>query len=114
MSSETSSATPAPEDSAALPVLPLKSGVLFPYLFLPLSAGRPASSAAVEAALASEDKTIFVVAQRNPQVEQPTADDLYAVGTKAVIKKMARGDNGMELLVQGLERMTLVRLEQTT
>ena len=40
--------------------------------------------------LASEDKTFVAVAQRNPQAEQPTADDLYTVGTKAVIKKMAR------------------------
>ena len=74
----------------SLPVLPLKNTVLFPHLFLPLSAGRPISLAAVEAALASEDKTFLVVAQRNPQVEPPAADDLYTVGTRAVIKKMAR------------------------
>ena len=71
-------------------VLPLKNTVLFPYLFLPLSAGRPISLAAAEAALAGEDKTFLAVAQRNPQVEVPAADDLYTVGTRAVIKKMAR------------------------
>jgi ATP-dependent Lon protease len=109
----TEAANPVPEPLASLPVLPLKNSVLFPYLFLPLSAGRPSSVAAVEAAMASEDKAILVVAQRNDAAEQPTADDLYTVGTRAVVKKMARSDGGVELLVQGLERVTLVRLEQT-
>ena len=45
-----------------LPVLPLKNTVLFPYLLLPLTAGRPASVAAVDAALATEDKSILIVA----------------------------------------------------
>src|SRR5271170_7062772 len=64
-----------------LPVLPLKNTVLFPYLFVPLSAGRAASVAAVEAALASEDKTLVLLTQRNASVEQPASDDLYTVGT---------------------------------
>ena len=49
----------------SLPVLPLKNTVLFPYLFVPLSAGRPGSVAAVEAALASEDKGIVLLTQRD-------------------------------------------------
>jgi ATP-dependent Lon protease len=104
---------PSQPPLASLPVLPLKNSVLFPYLFLPLSAGRPSSVAAVEAAMASEDKGILVVAQRTATTEQPTADDLYTVGTKGVIKKLSRSNNSVELLVQGLERVTLVRLEQT-
>jgi ATP-dependent Lon protease len=102
-----------PESLDSLPVLPLKNTVLFPHLFLPLSFGRPFSLAAAEAVLATEDKTFVAVALKNPQTEMPTADDLYTVGTKAVIKKMARSPAGIELLVQGLERVTLVRLEQT-
>src|ERR1700729_209659 len=47
-----------------LPVLPLKSAVLFPYLLMPLSAGRAASIAAVEAALATESKEILIFTQR--------------------------------------------------
>ena len=61
------------ESLGSLPVLPLKNTVLFPYLFLPLAAGRAGSLAAAEAALATEDKTFVAVAQRNPQAEQPTA-----------------------------------------
>src|SRR6267143_227672 len=58
-----------------LPVLPLKSAVLFPYLVMPLSAGRPASIAAVEAALASESKEVLVFTQRDGDVDVPTQDD---------------------------------------
>jgi ATP-dependent Lon protease len=101
------------ESLASLPVLPLRGTALFPPLFLPLTAGRPISLAAAEAALAGEDKTFLAVAQRNPEVDVPAAEDLYTVGTRAVIKKMARSTNGIELLVQGVERMVLVRLEQT-
>jgi ATP-dependent Lon protease len=108
-----STTTAAPESLVSLPLLPLKNTVLFPFLFLPLSAGRPASMAAVEAALASEDKALLIVAQRNPEADQPGAEDLYTIGTRAVIKKMARSEGGIELLVQGVERVVLVRLEQT-
>jgi ATP-dependent Lon protease len=95
-----------------LPVLPLKSAVLFPYLLMPLSAGRPASIAAVEAALATESKEILVFAQRDPDLDTPTQDDLYAIGTKAVIRKMNRsGEGHLELMVLGMERVTLVKLD---
>jgi len=98
-----------------LPVLPLKNTVLFPYLLLPLTAGRPASVAAVDAALATEDKSILIVAQRDGNTEQPaTQDDLFTIGTRAVIKKMARADEGVQIIVQGVERVVLVRIEQTT
>jgi ATP-dependent Lon protease len=109
----TKATSPETETLASLPILPLKNTVLFPYLFLPLSAGRPMSLATIEAALGGEDKTFVAVAQRDPQAEQPSADQLYTVGTKAVVKKMARSDAGIELLVQGLERVELVSFEQT-
>src|SRR5437867_1496316 len=91
----------------SLPVLPLKNTVLFPYLFIPLSAGRAQSVAAVEAALTGEEKTLLLVAQRDPANEQPGLGDLYGVGTRGVIKKMARSENGVELIVQGTERVRL-------
>ena len=100
------------EPLATLPVLPLKNTVLFPYLFAPLSAGRPATTAAIEAAVATEEKQLVVVAQRQAGVERPGADDLYNIGTRVVIKKMARGEGTIELLVQGIERLVLARLEQ--
>src|SRR5437667_11170526 len=104
----------SPENLSTLPVLPIKNAVLFPYLVMPLAVGRSASRAAVEAALATEDKTLLIVAQRNDSVEEPGQDDLFSIGTKAVIKKMARSENGLEMIVQGLERGVLVRLDQQT
>src|SRR5262245_60208250 len=83
-----------------LPVLTLRNTVLFPGLFMPLSIGRPHSVAAAEDALATEDKTFVIVAQRDAGKEQPTVDELYTIGTRAVIRKMARSDSGVELLVQ--------------
>jgi ATP-dependent Lon protease len=102
------------ENLAHLPVLPMKGTVLFPYLIMPFSVGRPASRAAVEAALASEDKMLLLVAQRDSAIEEPGERDLFTVGTRAVVKKMARAEQGLEIIVQGVERVTLVRLEQTT
>jgi ATP-dependent Lon protease len=97
-----------------LPVLPIKNTVLFPYLVMPLSVGRPGSRAAVEAALASEDKAILIVAQRDANTDEPGQDDLYTIGTRAVIKRMSRSEQNIEMIVQGLERVVLVRMEQTT
>src|SRR6266550_3010002 len=96
-----------------LPVLPLKNTVLFPNLFIPLSVGRPQSLAAVEAAMATEEKSFVVVAQRDASVEQPGLEDLYTVGTRGVVKKAARGEGGIELIVQGVERVVILRAEQT-
>jgi ATP-dependent Lon protease len=97
-----------------LPVLPLKSAVLFPYLLMPLSAGRPASVAAVEAALATESKEVLVFTQRDPDIDTPTQADLYAIGTRAVIRKMNRsGEGHLELMVLGMERVTLLKLDNS-
>src|SRR5437868_2901600 len=97
-----------------LPVLPLKSAVLFPYLLMPLSAGRPASVAAVEAALATESKEVLVFTQRDPDIDVPAQGDLYAIGTRAVIRKMNRsGEGHLELMVLGMERVTLVKLDNS-
>jgi ATP-dependent Lon protease len=99
----------------SLPILPIKNAVLFPHMQMPLSIGRPLSLAAVEAAMADEEKQLVVVAQRDAAVDVPTQDDLYTIGTKAVIKKMARPSSGtVELVVQGVERVVILKLEQTT
>jgi ATP-dependent Lon protease len=101
------------DNMVVLPVLPLKNTVLFPHLFMPLAVGRPNSMAAIEAVLATEEKSFVVAAQRDADNEQPGFDDLYAIGTRAVVKKMGRGENVIELIVQGMERVTLLKAEQT-
>ena len=96
-----------------LPILPLKRTVLFPGTMMPLTVGRDRSIAAVEAALKTEDKTLLVVAQRDAQTDQPMLEDLYTIGTKAVIKQTARTSEGhYNILIQGLERFVLLKLDQ--
>ncbi|WP_447980757.1 endopeptidase La [Candidatus Nitrospira bockiana] len=80
---------------------------------LPITVGRRRSIAALEAALKTEEKTILVVAQRKPDQEDPTIDDLFTIGTKAVVKQVVRGTDGMlQTLLQGVERVVLLRTEQ--
>ena len=95
-----------------LPLLPLKNTVLFPHLLMPLSVGRPSSLKAVQAALATEEKEIVLVAQKEASTESPGQDDLFTVGTKAVIRKMTRpNEDMMEILVLGTERVVVLRIE---
>ena len=97
-----------------LPALPLKNTVLFPGLLLPLSVGRESSMSAVQAALNTEEKEIILIAQRDAQVDSPEQDDLYTIGTKAVIRKSSRPSDGvMEILVLGVERVVVVKLDST-
>jgi ATP-dependent Lon protease len=98
----------------SLPALPLKNTVLFPGLLLPLSVGRESSMGAVQAALSTEEKEIILIAQRDAQVDSPEQDDLYTIGTKAVIRKSSRPNDGvMEILVLGVERVVVVKLDST-
>src|ERR1700683_1068515 len=95
----------------SLPLLPLKNSVLFPGLLMPLSVGRTPSVAAVEKALATEEKEIVVVTQRDVNVDEPAASDLYTIGTRAVIRKVGRGKEQMEVLVLGTERVVIVKVD---
>ncbi|HEX5432041.1 MAG TPA: endopeptidase La [Bryobacteraceae bacterium] len=96
-----------------LPLLPLKNSALFPGLLMPLSVGRAGSVAAVEAALATEEKEVVVVAQRDTGVDIPGASDLYTVGTRAIIRKAARPrPDHIDILVLGTERMVLIKVDQ--
>ncbi|MCZ7648007.1 MAG: endopeptidase La [Planctomycetota bacterium] len=96
---------------ALLPVLPIRNAVLYPDLLMPLSVGREASVAAANAALAGEEKTLLIVAQKDGQREDPGPDDLFGVGTRAVIRRMSRSEGTLELLVQGVERVKVVRYD---
>ena len=99
---------------STLPALPLKNTILFPGLLLPLSVGRESSLKAVQGALNTEEKEIILIAQRDPQVDNPEQDDLYTIGTKAVIRKSSRLNDGvMEILVLGVERVVLVKLDNS-
>jgi len=100
--------------TVTLPVLPIKRTVLFPGILMPVTVGRERSVAAVNQALKTEDKLILVVAQRDPAKENPGLDDLYTIGTKAILKQISRPEDGtIHAFVQGVERVALVKTERT-
>lgn len=95
---------------SVLPLLPVRDLVVFPYMIAPLRVSRKMSLAAVEAALASEDRLIFIVAQRDASDEEPAAGALYRTGTVGVIMRMRRlSDDSLKILVQGLSRARVQR-----
>jgi ATP-dependent Lon protease len=99
--------------SEVLPILPLKDSVVFPDSMTPLAVGQERSIQLVDEAV-SNDSTIALVATRTAEDEPQSADDIYEVGTAALIHKMIRVPDGtLRILVQGVRRVRLDRLVQT-
>ena len=85
-----------------LPVLPLRDVVVFPYMIFPVLVGRESSLKAANEAL-GRSKYIFLVAQKNSNIDEPSADDVYLFGTAAKIIQMLKLPNGlMRILVDGV------------
>ena len=94
-----------------LPIMPLRNTVVFPSGISPLTVGRPLSLAAAEAALATEEKILGVIAQREDQDIEPTPANLYQIGTLVVINRMMRSpgaEDVLHLIVQGQERFRVI------
>jgi ATP-dependent Lon protease len=98
-----------------LAVLPLLNTTLFPGTVVPLAAGRPRSVAGVEAALSHPEKLLACFSVRPDKVNEQEAvpEDLYDVGTLVMIKRMFRGDDALQIIVQGTERVRVVEWTQT-
>jgi ATP-dependent Lon protease len=87
-----------------LPVLPLRDIVIYPFMIVPLFVSRERSIRAVDEAL-GENRMILLVSQKDLDKEEPAADDLYKIGTVAVIMRMLKLPDGrIRVLVQGLAR----------
>jgi ATP-dependent Lon protease len=93
-----------------IPVLPLQNTTLFPETMVPLAAGRPASMAAVEAALSSEEKLLACVSVRPDKSsdQDAKATDLFEIGTLVMIKRMERLEDTLHLIVQGTDRIRVL------
>ena len=95
--------------SDRIPVLPLRDVVIFPYVVIPLLVGRPASLAAIEAALA-EDKIILLVAQRDGEKQEPAAADLHRTGVVGRVIQVSRFPTGTtRVLIEGIARARVTR-----
>jgi ATP-dependent Lon protease len=91
-----------------LPILPLRGLVVFPSTAVPLTIGQPRSIRLVDDVMEADERVIGLVASRNPQLETPEPDDLYTVGTVAMVHRMFRAPDGtIRLVVQGIDRFRL-------
>jgi ATP-dependent Lon protease len=96
-----------------LPVVPLRDMVVFPRMKSAFVVGRPASVAALQRALEETDKRIFLVAQRDPQQDEPGDDDIYTVGVVATILQHVTFPNGtIKVGVEGMVRGRWISLRQ--
>ena len=96
-----------------LPVLPLRETVLFPGVTTPIGAGRPGTLRAIEAALKQEGHLIFAVAQRD-DIEHVQPEALYTTGTVAQIGQVQRGLGGMQLVLRGEHRATVLHFSEVS
>jgi ATP-dependent Lon protease len=92
-----------------LPVVPMRNGVLFPGISLPITAARPITLKAIEAALKDPEHGVFVVAQRE-DVDDITPDLLYTTGTIATLGGVQRGLGGIRAAIEGHERGVAMRM----
>jgi ATP-dependent Lon protease len=95
---------PAPVRGEQLAVLPLRDIVVFPHMIVPLFVGREKSVRALEAVM-KEDKQILLVAQKNAAQDDPSAEDIYRVGTVSTILQLLKLPDGtVKVLVEGNRR----------
>ncbi len=95
-----------------LPILPLRNTVLFPGVVIPITVGRDKSIKLIKDAYAG-DKTIGVVAQKDPEVEEPAEEDLNKVGTVArIIKILQMPDGNTTAIIQGKKRFKIDQITQ--
>ena len=97
-----------------IPVLPLRDIVIFPFMIVPLYVSRDKSIKAVDSALA-ENRMILLLAQKDQEKEEPEIQDLYRMGTVAVIMRMLKLPDGrIRVLVQGLNRAVVESYHQVS
>jgi ATP-dependent Lon protease len=101
--------TETPELPPVLPVLPLKDTVVFPESMTPLAIGQERSIKLIDEVVSGE-RLLALVTVRNEEPETPGFDDLYDVGTAAIVHKLIRVPDGtLRILVQGVERLRVER-----
>ncbi len=110
----------APDDEEVefgteLPILPIRNAVLFPGAVAPFDVGREKSVALVEDVDSLPAPVIAIFAQRDPACDDPAYEDLYPVGCAArVLKALKHSSGNYSLILQGLTRIRLERVTQST
>lgn len=93
-----------------MPILPLRDVVVYPYMVIPLFVGREKSIKCIEASM--NKKQIMLVAQKQAEIDEPTENDLFTVGTTSSILQMLKLPDGtIKVLVEGLQRAKIKKLK---
>ena len=96
-----------------IPVLPLRDIVVFPQMVVPLFVGRKLSVNALNSVM-KNNKKILLITQKKSEIDNPTSDNLYRVGTLAKILQLLKLPDGtIKVLVEGLERVKVSKINQT-
>ena len=95
-------------DTKRLPMMPIRDVVVFPHMMMPFVVGRESSIRALDAAMAG-DKRIFLAAQRDASVDDPTPGEVFGVGTIVnIVQSLKLPDGNIKVLVEGVERARVV------
>lgn len=93
-----------PKIPDVLPLLPVRDIILYPAMVLPLAVGREKSIKALEESM-STNRLVFIVTQKNIQIEDPTPNDVYNIGTICEVLQMLKMPDGtLKALVEGISR----------
>ena len=95
-----------------LPIVPLRDVVVFPHMMMPFVIGRPASTRALEHALA-KDKKIFLAAQHDAAIDDPAPQDIYTMGCVAnIVQSLKLPDGNVKVLVEGADRARAIEWKE--
>src|ERR1700689_2034496 len=97
-----------------LPLVPLRDMLVFPYQMSPFVVGRDSSILALDHALGTPEKRIFLAAQKDPKVDEPRPEDIHSIGVVAHVLQSQRLPNGhIKVVVEGLYRARVVGVERS-
>ncbi|APZ43586.1 endopeptidase La [Acidihalobacter ferrooxydans] len=103
----------ADEETMLVPVLPLRDVVVYPHMVIPLFVGRDKSIKALDQAMA-DNKKIFLVAQRSADVDDPSPDDIYDIGTlSSILQLLKLPDGTIKVLVEGVDRAQVIGFHES-
>lgn len=101
-----------PDVPSILNILPLRDSVIYPMLIAPLSVGRDAGVQLVDQSVVGNNRIIGVVAQKDPQMDQPGFEDVYQYGCAVIIRTLVKMPDATRLIVQGVSRFRIIEQVQ--
>ncbi|MCW5947814.1 MAG: LON peptidase substrate-binding domain-containing protein, partial [Fimbriimonadales bacterium] len=101
-----------PEIPDELNILPLRDSVIYPMLIAPLSVARPSSVQLIDESVSGNNRIIGVIAQRDPNTESPSFEEVYGYGCAVIIRTLVKLPDAIRLIVQGIVRFRIINAIQ--